>query len=93
MARYLHVIKPNPISFMNFSKGRIMVMKRFMSLDKFYESRLYGLKDVDPMEMGVACDVGHIGGYLNTGDYRKPETFADIEKRRSKVEKLLAKYR
>lgn len=68
-------------------------MKKFISLDKFYESRLSGLKDVDPKEMGVACDVGHIGGYLNSGDYRKPETLADIEKRRAKVDKLLAKYR
>jgi hypothetical protein len=43
---------------MNFSKGRIMVMNKFISLDKFYESRLSGLKAVDPKEMGVACDVG-----------------------------------
>ena len=92
MARYLQLIKPNPISFMNFSKGGIMVMKKFKSLEKFYDSRLHGLEDVDPKEMGVACDVGHIGGYLNTRDYRKPETFADIEKRRAKVDELLAKY-
>jgi hypothetical protein len=93
MARYLQVIKPNPISFIHFSKGRIMVMKKFMPLDEFYDSRLSGLKDVDPKEMGVACDVGRIGGYLNTGDYRKAKTFADIEKRRAKVDRLLEKYK
>ncbi len=56
-----------------------------MPLGKFYETRLAGLQNVGPMGMGVTCRY--------TGDYRKPETFADIEKRRAKVDKLLDKYR
>jgi hypothetical protein len=64
---------------------------KYTPLEEFYEERLADTEEAPAEEMGVVSVKGRIGGYL-TDDYRKSETFADIQKRRDKVVKLLAKY-